>query len=87
MKRNALYGPRYLDLDAALVKSFGLPKMPVLGENAGIQFRANFYNLFNTLNLWNLQTDIGQGGTGGHLGEAQQALGGRVIELEARFSF
>ena len=87
MERNAFYGPRYLDLDAALVKSFGLPKMPVLGENAKIQFRANFYNLFNTLNLTNLQTDIALGSTGGHLGEAQQALGARVIEMEARFDF
>ncbi|HEX6802471.1 MAG TPA: TonB-dependent receptor [Terriglobales bacterium] len=88
MIRNAFYGPGYFDIDSTLSKSFGLPTMPVLGENASIEFRANFYNLFNKLNLWNLQTDIAQGSTtGGHLGEAQNALGGRVIEMQARFSF
>jgi hypothetical protein len=28
-----------------------LPRLPVLGENAKIDFRANFYNLFNQLNF------------------------------------
>jgi hypothetical protein len=91
-RRNSFYGPGYFDLDATLSKEFGLPKLPVLGENANIEFRANFYNLTNKLNLWNLQTDIAACPPGGppcngHLGEAQQALGARVIEMQARFSF
>ena len=30
-----------------LGKSFGLPSMRVLGENAKFNVRANFYNIFN----------------------------------------
>lgn len=81
--RNSFTGPGYFDVDATLSKSFGLPSMKVLGENGRIEFRMNFYNLFNKLNLTNLQTDI----MNAHFGEAQNALGARVIEMQARFSF
>jgi len=57
--------------------------MKVLGEGARLEFRANFYNLFNKLNLANPQTDI----MNAHFGEAQNALGSRTIEMQARFSF
>ena len=83
IQRNSYRGPGYFDVDATLSKSFGLPPMKVLGENAKLEFRANFYNLFNKLNLWNPQPDI----LSNHLGEAQSALGSRVIEMQARFNF
>jgi hypothetical protein len=83
MKRNAFYGPGYFDVDATLSKAFGLPTLPILGEQASVEFRANFYNLFNKLNLWNIQNDV----LNTHFGEAQSALGSRVIEMQARFSF
>ena len=82
-------GPGYFDVDATLSKSFGLPTLKIIGENAKIEFRANFYNLFNKLNLngscaFNgIQCDI----TNSHFGESQSALGSRTIELQARFSF
>jgi hypothetical protein len=66
-----------------LSKSFGLPRMRVLGENGRIEFRANFFNLFNKLNLFNIQTDINNT----NFGAAQDALGSRTIEMQARFSF
>jgi hypothetical protein len=81
--RNQFRGPRYFDLDATLSKSFGLPRMKVLGENGRIEFRANFFNLFNKLNLFNIQTDINNT----NFGAAQDSLGSRTIELQARFSF
>ena len=81
--RNAFTGPRYFDIDATLSKSFGFPKMRVLGENAKLEFRANFFNLFNKLNLTSIQTDLNDP----HFGEAQNALGSRTIEMQARFSF
>lgn len=90
MARNAFTGPGYFDIDATLSKSFGLPPTKVLGEGAKIEFRANFYNLFNKLNLTNIQTDIFSCGAppcNGHLGEAQNALGSRTIEMQARFNF
>jgi hypothetical protein len=81
--RNIFTGPGYFDVDGTLSKSFGLPTFKIIGENAKIEFRANFYNLFNKLNLFNPQNNI----LDQHFGEAQNALGSRTIELQARFSF
>ena len=87
--RNSFYGPGYFDIDAQLSKSFGLPNMKLIGENGKIEIRANFYNLFNKVNLngtcgWNgVVCDVTQA----HFGESQSALGARVIEMQARFSF
>jgi hypothetical protein len=81
--RNSFRGPGYFNLDATLSKSFGLPKMPVLGENAKFEFRANFYNLFNKLNLTSVNNNVADA----YFGTAMSALGGRVIEMQARFSF
>jgi hypothetical protein len=57
--------------------------MKVIGEHGQIEFRANFFNLFNKLNLYNPQTDI----MNSHFGQSQNVLGARVIEMQARFSF
>lgn len=81
--RNSFTGPHYFDIDATLSKAFGLPKMRVLGENAKVEFRANFFNLLNNLNLFNIQGDL----TNTHFGQPQTALGARTIEMQARFSF
>lgn len=101
VERNIFRGPRYHELDFTFGKNFGLPSMKVLGENAKLSIRADFYNLFNTLNLTPLgaQQSLGRitlnattntitsftPNTG--FGQAQSALGARVIELEAKFSF
>jgi len=90
--RNVLRGPGYFDTDATLQKSFGLPKLPGLGENARFEFRADFFNIFNKLNL---ATPGGgaavisfDGKTSNPLfGQSQAGLGARIIELQARFSF
>ena len=81
--RGFFTGPGYFDVDATLSKSFGLPTFKIIGENAKIELRANFYNLFNKLNLYNPQNNINDQ----HFGEAQNALGSRTIEIQARFSF
>ena len=81
--RNAFVGPHYFDIDATISKAFGLPNMKVLGENAKVEFRANFFNLFNNLNLFNIQGDLNNT----HFGQPQAALGARTIEMQARFSF
>ena len=70
-------------MDATLSKSFGLPNNKILGENAKLELRGNFYNLFNNLNLTNIDTTV----TDNYFGMAQGALAGRTIELQARFSF
>jgi hypothetical protein len=68
-----------------LAKAFGLPRMPVLGENARIELRFDAYNLFNNLNLNpnDIQNNIGSS----IFGTITGALAARVITLGARFSF
>ncbi|HTU49918.1 MAG TPA: hypothetical protein VMF56_04945, partial [Acidobacteriaceae bacterium] len=40
--RNSFIGPSYFDTDMSLVKNFPLPR-----ESSKVQFRADFFNLFN----------------------------------------
>lgn len=81
--RNAFFGPQYSDLDLAITKAFGLPTMRVLGEGAKIELRGNAYNLFNKLNLTNVDTNIPDA----DFGRANGVLGSRTIEVEAHFKF
>jgi hypothetical protein len=81
--RNSFQGPGYRDVDATLSKSFRLPANRLLGENSRFEFRANFYNLFNTLNLNEVDTTV----TDTYFGTSEGALAGRSIELQARIVF
>ncbi len=81
--RNAFIGPHYYDLDFALTKSFGLPNMKVLGEGGRIEIRANAFNLFDKLDLANIDSGI----TDANFGRATAVLGGRTIEGEFHFKF
>lgn len=89
--RNILTGPGYFDTDMTIQKSFGLPKMPIFGEKARITARADFFNIFNKLNLnpGSISNAISFDGvtSNPNFGEAMSALGGRVIEFQARFEF
>jgi carboxypeptidase family protein len=81
--RNSFRGPRYFNVDATLNKTFGIPAVRGLGPSPKLDIRAGFYNLFNKINLKNIQADV----LNEHFGEAQEGLGGRTVELQARFSF
>ena len=86
--RNSFRGPRYADIDLSLVKRTGLPSLHVLGENAALELRANLFNAFNMLNLapfgfFSPSTDVNNP----NFGRATSGLSGRVIELQARFTF
>jgi len=83
--RNSLNMPGYKDLDLTLAKAFGLPRAPVLGENAKIELRVDAYNLFNNLNLNPNQLSNNVGAS--NFGTITGALAARVISLGARFSF
>ena len=85
MRRNFLQLPGYKDVDMSLAKTFGLPKMRVLGENANFEFRVDAYNLFNNLNLNPNQISNNIGNA--NFGTITGALTGRVVTLGARFSF
>jgi shikimate kinase len=81
--RNILRGPNYFDTDFTLQKSFGVPTMKIFGENAQFEFRADFYNIFNQTNVTNLNKVISTDGKTSNplFGQAQNALGARVVEL------
>jgi hypothetical protein len=94
--RNSLTGPGYRDVDATITKAFGIPKLPVLGENARIEVRVDAFNLFNNLNLngQSISNNISSGvDTNGNpvsnptFGQAGSALGSRTLDIQARFSF
>jgi carboxypeptidase family protein len=86
--RNSFRGPRYTGFDMSVAKRFGLPKLWVIGEGAGIDLRANLFNVFNKLNLSPFgfhsdSTTIERP----LFGRATSALAGRVVEFQARFHF
>jgi hypothetical protein len=83
--RNSLNGPGYRSVDLSLAKSFGLPNMPVLRENARFEFRLDAYNVFNNLNF--KPDSISNNIANSNFGQATSALAGRVVTLGARFSF
>jgi hypothetical protein len=83
--RNAFPGPDYRDVDLNIAKSFGLPSMRVIGEGARFEIKANLINAFNLLNINpnELSTNVANS----NLGQASAALGSRIIDFQARFSF
>ena len=83
--RNSLTMPGYKDVDMTISKGFGLPNMPVLGENAKLEFRLDAFNLFNNMNF--NENEISNNIGNSNFGTISGALTGRVLELEARFSF
>jgi carboxypeptidase family protein/TonB-dependent receptor-like protein len=86
--RNVFRGPHYFTVDMSVVKRLSLPKSMRIGDAAGIDLRANFFNVFNMLNLAPFQfSSLSTIIDGPGFGRAEQALGGRVVELQARFSF
>jgi hypothetical protein len=95
IQRNSLTAPGYNDLDGTLSKAFGMPKMPILGENAKVEFRADAYNLFNKTNISASSIDQTAGSVAldgtvspnNDFGVAGAALASRTVQLQARFSF
>ena len=85
LDRNSFPGPGYRDVDLNLAKAFGFPNTRLLGENARIEIKANMLNAFNLLNInpSTLSTNI----SSSNLGQASGALGSRIIDFQARFSF
>jgi hypothetical protein len=87
--RNIFAGPGFTQLDLSFGKNFNLPNTRVLGEGAKLEFRSNFFNAFNILNLETLApatapTDIVNAG---QFGRPTDGLSGRVIEFQLRLSF
>ncbi len=87
--RNVFRGPRYFNVDMTFAKKIGLGSWGFLGENANVDMRFNFFNIFNTLNLapFNSNTDPTRVQNGDRFGRAVAGLSGRVGEFQIRFSF
>jgi outer membrane receptor protein involved in Fe transport len=86
--RNTFRGPKYRSMDLSVVKRFRLDGLPGLREGAGLDLRANFFNVFNQLNLANF--GFGDDNTFADrsaFGKALNGLAGRTVELQARFNF
>jgi Carboxypeptidase regulatory-like domain/TonB dependent receptor len=88
--RNRFRGPAYRQIDMTLGKHTTLPGFLHLGEAAALDLRANFFNIFNMLNLPPFQTG-GQSNTDftntNDFSRATQGLAGRVVEFQIRLSF
>jgi hypothetical protein len=85
--RNVFRGPHFFQTDMSLAKQTKLPWIH-LGETANLELRANAYNVFNQLNLAPFGFySQGTFADNQFFGRADTALSGRVIELQARFSF
>jgi Carboxypeptidase regulatory-like domain/TonB dependent receptor len=84
--RNSFRGPRYFDVDLAVSKKFGLSSL--FGEGRFLEIKANFFNVFNILNLqpFNFNSPSTQV-QNALFGRAERGLAGRVIEFQGRFQF
>jgi hypothetical protein len=86
--RNVFNGPKYFSLDMSFAKRFKLGSWGFVGEDAAIDFRFNFFNILNTLNLTPFNANTGPTRVPNlEFGTATTALAGRVGEFQVRFSF
>ncbi|HLY62528.1 MAG TPA: carboxypeptidase regulatory-like domain-containing protein [Terriglobia bacterium] len=94
--RNSFRGPHYFGTDLSFAKNTRLPEALHLGEAANLEIRANFFNVFNKMNLAPFgfssnSTFLGNPGNpptaNSNFGLASAGLAGRVIEFQARVSF
>jgi hypothetical protein len=83
--RNSFRGPCYHDTDMSFAKE---QRLKWLGDAGLVRFQANFYNMFNTLNLtpfvFSTNATVIENP---EFGQAQSADSGRVVEFLARFQF
>lgn len=77
--RNTYRGPGYAGTDFSLFKNFRLP----LTEATRLQFRAEFFNMFNRTNLYRPQGNLASG----TFGRSTQAFPGREIQFALKFIF
>jgi hypothetical protein len=78
--RNIYRNPGMLQIDASLLKNTHLPH---LGDQGNLQFRFDFINLFNHVNLGPVDPNIADS----TFGRSTTALSGRALQLGVRFAF
>jgi hypothetical protein len=80
--RNFMRGPGYFNLDYSLIKSFPIRYGP-LKETQKIDFRAEFFNIFNHTNFNNPNASK----SSLQFGQLQSALDPRIIQFALKFIF
>jgi hypothetical protein len=78
--RNMYFGPHYYNTNLNIVKRFPLK---LLGEKGMVDFRTEFFNLFNYTNLAGVVGDV----SSSQFGQATTALGGRNVQFGLRIAF
>jgi hypothetical protein len=81
LRRNTFIGPRYFNVDLALVKGIHVPG--ITSRGADLQLRLEAFNTFNTVNLFNPQSNMASA----VFGRSTDALPGRIVQVSARFQF
>jgi len=78
LPRNFMRGPGFINFDLAFSKTTAL-----VGERAKVEFRAEFFNIFNRANFQKPVTTI----TSGQFGQITSTYDPRIIQLALRLSF
>jgi len=79
--RNTFRNPGFAQADSALAKNMRIPWF--VRDGANLQFRADFYNVFNRVNLIGYDTNLSDG----NFGKATNSLEARTIQLGAKIVF
>jgi hypothetical protein len=85
--RNSLYGPRFFNIDIAVLKNFKMP----WSEKHRLQFRAEAFNMLNNVNFNNPALNINSAGTFGQITSQVTPQGNtnavREIQFALRYDF
>jgi hypothetical protein len=80
--RNTFHGPGYANTDFSIIKNLRIPWF--LGtEGAKLQFRSEFFNVFNRVNLTNVNNQL----NGAAFGQSTSTYPARDIQFALRLSF
>ncbi len=77
--RNTFTGPAFQTVDLSLLKNFRLP----MSEDSRLQFRAEFFNLFNRVNLFLPNINL----NGSSFGKSTQSFDAREIQFALKVLF
>ena len=77
LNRNAFRGPSFKDVDLALVKTTSV------SERIKVEFRADAFNIFNRVNLYNPIGDL----SSGQFGVSPAAFDPRQMQLSLKIKF
>jgi len=84
--RNFLRGPAFSNLDFGLIRSFPIKKGP-FAETQRIDFRAEFFNIFNHPNFHNPEEDFSQITDGPVFGTILGAYDPRILQFALKYIF